>query len=129
VYVPIELWSCDDSALQQLLLKWLLDDDIADTKFTPGEDKTAHPTTPLQSLPGPNANGLLHPRAGIARSFDEDAHVSDLETLPDQIVQFDAAHDDLTPACPRRDRSFQEMPYFFQHFGLDQGELSTTIPT
>ena len=121
--------SCAGGSLQYLLLKWFLDDSIADSKFASRQDKTAHSTAPLQYLPGPSANGLFHPRAGIARSFDEDVHVSNSETLPDQAAQSDAAHDDLAPACPRGYRSLEEMPHFFQHFSLDQGELSITIAT
>ena len=81
-------------------MKWLFDNGIANLKFTPCKDKTPHPPTPLQCVPSPITNRLLHPCAGIARRFDEDAHLPNADSLPDQVVQFDTADDDLATACP-----------------------------
>jgi hypothetical protein len=80
-------------------LKWLFDDGIANSQFTSRQDKTAHPTTPLQCFLSPTANRLLHSRAGRTWSFDEEAHGTDPEALPQQIIQFDTADDDLASAC------------------------------
>jgi hypothetical protein len=109
-------------------LKWLFDDSIANSKFTPREDKTAHATTPLQRVLSPTTDRRLHSRAGIARSFDEDAYGSETETLPQQLVQSDTAHDDLASACPWGYGSSEETPHLLQDFGFDQGELSSPIP-
>jgi hypothetical protein len=73
-------------SFRDLLLEWLFDDAIANVQLTPCEDKTAHPAPPLQRFPSSSANRLLHPRAGIARSFDEDAHLANADPSSDQVV-------------------------------------------
>jgi hypothetical protein len=83
---PDQLYRNGGWSLRDLLLKWFFDDAIANLKFTPCEDKTARPTTPLQRFPSPSTNRLLHPRAGIARSFDEEAHLPNADPLPDEVV-------------------------------------------
>jgi hypothetical protein len=69
-----------------MLLKWLFDNGIANGKFAASEDKAADPPTPLQRVLSPSTNRLLHPRAGIARTFDEGVHLPDAKPLPDQVV-------------------------------------------
>jgi hypothetical protein len=101
---------CDRSFLQDLILKRVFDDAIANSKFSPCEDKTAHSPASLQRFTSPSANRLFHPRAGIARCFNEDTHCPDTDPLADEVIQsrpYDLRcvqikkSDDLRNACAK----------------------------
>jgi hypothetical protein len=59
--------------------------------------------------------------------FDEDAYGANAHALANQVVEFEAADDDLATTRSRRDRIAQNTADLFQHFGLNQGELTATI--
>jgi hypothetical protein len=124
---PIHLWQHRRGSFEYLLLKWLFDNGIANCNLTTGEDETAHPTTPLQGVLSPSANGGLHSRAGIARCFDEDVRFSNAEPPSDQIVQIDTSNNDLASTRPQRYRSSEDLLDLCQRFGLDQGKLTASI--
>jgi len=129
-HLSVDVGLCQNRgrSFQYLLLEWLHNNRIANREFTAGEDKTAHPAPSLQRVPRPYTNRLLHARAGIARRFDEDVHLSYAEPLPDQVIKVDTPDDHLASACPGRNGSSAEMLDRRQHFSLDQRKLATTIP-
>jgi hypothetical protein len=87
----------------------------------------AHPTASFQCCPGACPNRLLHTCTWIARGFDEEAYGANADALANQFVELNAADDDLATTRPWRYGITQNTTDLFQHFGLNQGELTTTI--
>jgi hypothetical protein len=79
-------------------LEWLFHDEIADTELTPSHHEAPHAASTFQRLPRTLTNRLFHPCAGITWGFDEEAYCPKTDALPEQFVQSNATHDDLTTA-------------------------------
>jgi len=100
-------------------------DRVADLDLAVGEDVRVQPAAVHESLDYSRLRHRLEVRAGLAELDPFAFDVTDAETLADELVDVDAAREDVAPGCSRFDRHVAVLRNRSHRFGRDQRDRAS----